>query len=97
MKHAIITVLAGLLASHATAALIAPDGRPYTHIVVAEDAPNTVKLAAADMQGLLRRMTGTELPVVHGTAERPVICIGMQPLLEAAGLKAEGLASEEWK
>ena len=78
------------------AGVIAPDGRPYAQIVVAANAPDSVKLAASEMQSLLKQMTGTELPIVNEATARPLICIGPQPLLEAAGLSAKGLPSEEW-
>ncbi len=95
MKRVVMSFVVGLCAS-AISAVIAPDGRPYTQIVVAENVPDSVKLAATEMQRYLKKMTGTELPIVHEATQRPVICIGEQPLLEAAGLNAKGLRSEGW-
>ena len=94
-------ILIGLLAVFllirtSDAAVIAPDGRPYQQIVVAEHAPDSVKLAAKEMQSLLKQMTETELPIVNETNERPVICIGEQPMLTSVGLMAKTLPSEGW-
>ena len=91
-----LTVMLILAVCHCTAAVLAPDGRPYQQIVVATKAPASVKLAAREMQSLLKQMTGTELPVVHEATAKPVICIGEQPMLAAAGINAKGLKSETW-
>ena len=92
----VLTVMLILAVCHCTAAVLAPDGRPYQQIVVATKAPASVKLAAREMQSLLKQMTGTELPVVHEATAKPVICIGEQSMLTAAGINAKGLKSETW-
>ena len=99
MKHIILIcllLLAFFVVCPSYAAVLAPDGRPYQQIVVAARAPSSVKLAAREMQDILKQMTGTELPIVNNANVKPVICIGEQPMLEAAGLSAKGLPSETW-
>ncbi|MBP5640984.1 MAG: DUF4838 domain-containing protein [Victivallales bacterium] len=78
------------------AGIISPDGRPYAQIVVAANAPDSVKFAALEMQSFLKQMTGRELPLVNDATATPVICIGEQPMLAAAGLTSKGLPSEGW-
>ena len=78
-----------------TAALLDPQGSPYREIVVAENAPATVKLAATQLQEFIRRRCGTELPLVaESSGEGPAILVGDSPALTRQGLSATEFAPE---
>jgi len=99
MKRAIYKVLAGvslLAAGMLSSAVIAPDGRQYSSIVVEKDAPNSVQLAATELRDFLKQITGDELPVVNEAGEMPVIYVGNQPALAAQGMTPDTLKTEGW-
>ena len=76
------------------AALLAPAGKPYKAIVIAPDAPDTVKLAAEEFRRFTRRICGADLKIVSQASEKPVVYIGCSPALEAEGLNFGGLPDE---
>ncbi len=92
----IVTVTLLIILCRARAAIIAPDGRPYNQILLQENAPGSVELAAKELQSFLKQMTGTELPIVHQPTAFPLICLGSHPLLESVALSHKKLPSEGW-
>ncbi|MBQ7651043.1 MAG: hypothetical protein IJS15_08790, partial [Victivallales bacterium] len=88
-------LLATAIAAVATqAALLDPQGRPYKEIVVAEDAPSTVKIAANDLRDFLARRCGAELRQVSTPSTVPFILVGNSPELAKQGLSADSFPTE---
>lgn len=81
------------LARPAVSLTLIDDGVPQCALVVAPDAPDGVRVAARELQRVLRRMSGAEVPIVapgeEGTAAR--ILIGDAPLPEGPALDLKGL------
>ena len=76
------------------------DGRPYTEIVVAPDAPDMTKLAAREFQHFIQAVTGRALPLaVDGVGARktPAVYIGESAALRQLGIDARGLAPEGYR
>ncbi len=62
-------------------------------IIVAEDAPRTVKLAAEELQEYIGRISGATLPIVHSpsSSDRVRIYVGPSAYTAELGLSNEGL------
>jgi len=87
-------VTAALLATmSAFAQPLAENGRSAWVIYRAPEAVGSVKLAAEEIQRVLRVSTGAELPIVDEPAS-PMICLGDNDASRAAGLSAEGLVDD---
>ena len=56
------TTMTMLMAAAVQAGFQGPDGQAYTHIVIEKDAPDSVKLAASEMQQFIGRLCGVQLP-----------------------------------
>lgn len=83
-----------LLASALPAAepFIVENGAPRAEIVIAEKPERSVRLAAADLQEYVRKMTRAHLPIVtepSGTAVK--LFVGRSPYTDKLGITAEGL------
>lgn len=76
------------------AALLDSSGNAYREIVIAENAPDTVKLAAKEFQYFSRKLCNADLKIVTQSTGRPVIYIGNSPALEAEGLISRQLSEE---
>ena len=59
------TTMTMLMAAAVHAGFQGPDGQAYTHIVIEKDAPDSVKLAASEMQQFIGRLCGVQLPIRH--------------------------------
>jgi tetratricopeptide (TPR) repeat protein len=79
--------------SSAADALIVYDGQPRAEIVIAGDPPRTVRLAAAELQAYLEKISGARLPIVQDPGERtPVkIFVGQSPHTDRLQVSADGL------
>ena len=55
------TTVTMLMAAAVQAGFQGPDGQAYTHIVIEKDAPDSVKLAASEMQQFIGRLCGVQL------------------------------------
>ncbi|MBO4345167.1 MAG: hypothetical protein J5833_05400, partial [Victivallales bacterium] len=87
-------IAAAVAAVSVQGALLDPQGRPYKEIVVAEDAPSTVKIAAKDLRDFLARRCGAELKQVTSPTTVPYILVGNSPELAKQGLSAESFPTE---
>ena len=96
-----VLCLATLLAALALVAVgaaraetfIVQEGRPNAEIVVAENPPRMVKLAADELRTYVSRITGAELAIVTApTGGAPVkVYVGRSPHTDELGLTDEGL------
>ena len=59
------TTMTMLMAAAVQAGFQGPDGQAYTHIVIEKDAPDSVTLAASEMQQFIGRLCGVQLPIRH--------------------------------
>ncbi len=76
------------------------DGAPYTEIVIATDAPDTVKLAAKEFSEFVRESCGTELKICSdgvGTPGSVRVLIGKSPALAKLGLSAASMKSDGFR
>ena len=88
VKRAILSA-ALISAGVSFAAITGPDGRDYEQIVVASDAPNSVKLAASELKRFLGGIGVADLPVVHVADNgKAAVFIGGDP--ETAKLPSDG-------
>ena len=89
----VASLLAGCCSSlWATSLEITPDG---AEIVVAADASATARFAATELNGLLARALGRELPVVAAPSQGKVsIVLGDCALSREAGIDVRGLARD---
>lgn len=87
------TIISFCAPSAWSAVHIVEEGKPRAQIVIAENPPRTVKLAATELQTYLRKITGAELPIV--TQERPEwpvrIYVGQSPSTDKLGIKTGDL------
>ena len=89
MRRGFLLLLSGVLTLSTSAALVGPDGRAYAKIVIATNAPDSVRLAARELGTFLSRRCSVDLPIVHSAAaDEPVVQLGGVP--EAAGLPSDG-------
>lgn len=76
------------------------DGAPYREIVIAADAPATVKLAAEELRKYVKAVCGAELPIINngvGTGDAPRIYVGNSPGLQKNGITLDGLKPEGFR
>ncbi|MCD6360375.1 MAG: DUF4838 domain-containing protein [Armatimonadetes bacterium] len=94
MRFAAACFAAALLTATCSADFdLVRDGAPVAQIVVPEDAPEFVTLAAGELNLYLRKMSGAELPVVAEAAgEAPVVYLGAPDDDWAAQAKPASLA-----
>lgn len=88
-----LVVAAALSALSAAAGPLVENGHSAWVIYRAPDAVPSVKLAAEEIQRVLRLSTGAELPIVDAPAS-PIICLGDNAASRAAGLSSEGLVAD---
>ena len=94
-KTFLLALCGALLA--VSAAVVAPDGRAYRQIVLADGQPDSVQLAARELQAFLAQITGdAPLPIVTEATEAPIIYVGAHETLKAQGLDGDKLPSEGW-
>lgn len=97
MKNTLIAaVLSAIAIVNSYASVLAPDGRPYKQIVLAEGQATSVQLAAREMQSFLKQICGDELPIVQKASEFPAILIGACEEAKAHGLDGNKLPAEGW-
>lgn len=76
------------------------DGAAYREIIIATDAPATVKLAAAELRKYVKAVCGAELPILNngvGTGASPRIYVGASPGLQKTGITLDGLKPEGFR
>ncbi len=96
--HLMVVCAAALIAVDAGAQTppLAQGGRSAWVIYREVDAPESVLLAATELQRVLRLSTGTELPIVDAPAS-PMICLGDNAAARDASVSAEGLPRDGFR
>jgi hypothetical protein len=81
------------------AAHIVQDGKPCADIVIAEQPPRTVKLAAGELQGLIERISGARLPIATAPGgEFPAhIYLGRSAHTDRLKVTDEGLTGDGFR
>lgn len=92
-RQSILAALVVLAAGAVSGLDLVKDGRSAFVIHVEEDAPASVREAAADLQAYCQQVTGANLAIVHAAA-KPMISLGATRAAAAAGVTAVGL---EWE
>ena len=85
------TTMTMLMAAAVQAGFQGPDGQAYTHIVIEKDAPDSVKLAASEMQQFIGRLCGVQLPI------RNEATVGEGAIHLGHGLETESLPSDGFR
>jgi len=87
-----IAFISGGLApvAHAQSFLV-ENGQPRAEIVIAQECPRSTRLAAADLQAYVEKISGARLPIVHGPGEGISIYVGESEPARELGITAEGL------
>lgn len=68
------------------------EGQPTAEIIIAQDPPRTVRLAAWELQNHLREISGATLPIVHEPSESTVhIYIGQSTHTDRLGITNDDL------
>jgi len=90
-----LTLAAALFAAHAARAdtFIVQEGKPRAEIIVAEEPPRTVQLAARELQRYVEKISGAKLPIATAPRENvPVeIYVGKSRWTDELGVSADGL------
>jgi|GEM_PF-6982508 len=83
-------------AAHAGASLeLVKDGVSQYEIVVQDTDLESVKLAASELQRVVRIATGAELPIRTTPGDKPYrLVVGDHPLAQQAGVNAQGLVHD---
>jgi hypothetical protein len=95
-KLAALLTLAFLLPAAASPVELVRDGRSEHVIWCEPDAPASVKLAAREIQRLVKASTGVELPLAQAPAAK-MICLGDNPASRKAGVLADGLPADGFR
>ena len=98
LKQILMVPLAGFaslftLPAEANAAAIVKDGEVRAEIVISDTAPRSTRLAAAELQTYLEKISGAQLPIGNEPSADPSIKIyvGESCHLEKLGVTAAGL------
>jgi hypothetical protein len=89
-----VTLLLVVLAARcADAGYLVKDGQPQADIIIAEKPPRAVKLAAAELQTYIEKITGAKIPVltVPGTNVSAHIYVGRSEHTDKLNISDEGL------
>lgn len=71
---------------------IVQNGKPQAEIVVSDNPARMTKLAVREMQEYIKKISGTELPVVTAPGGAPVrIYVGKSKYTDDLGLDVDGL------
>lgn len=82
---------AGLSAVQA-APMIVEDGQPRAEIVIAEKPERAVRLAAAELQDCVKKMSGAHLPIVtEPSGKAAKLFVGRSPHTDQLGITVDGL------
>lgn len=78
---------------------IVEDGQPKAQIVIADKPPRTVKLAAAELRDLIKKISGAELPIVTKTSDaHPVkLYVGKSEYTDKLDIKSEGFKDDSYR
>ena len=75
------------------------DGIPLAEVVIAEDPPRTVRLAARQLQTYVEKISGARLPTATApSGDVPVrVYVGRSPHTDMLGISAEGLSDGAYR
>lgn len=76
--------------------VVVEKGKPMCAIFMEPGAPKSVRLAADEIQRVIRLATGSSLPVIT-EARPPMICLGDCAAARAAGVAVEAMADESFQ
>jgi len=97
IKACLVLVAAGFFVATCVAPVqaepwIVEKGQPRAEIVIAEHPVRTVRLAAADLQEYVQKMSGARLPIVTQPSGNAIkLYVGRSPDTDRLGITAEGL------
>ena len=98
LMHVVIALgfslaLAGCLRLHSNGAYLIAHGQPRAKIVISENPPRAVKLAALELQTYLKKISGAKLPIViaPGTNVTVHIYVGKSKYTNELKITDEGL------
>ncbi len=77
--------------------VLAKDGRPAASIVVAPDAPDSVRYAAGELQEYVARVSGARLPIVSSPGAGAAICVGESAFTRRMGIDTRGLGKDGFR
>ena len=82
-----------MVQANANDTFIVKDGQPRAEIIIAKEPPRTTRLAAAELQTYVEKISGARLPIAtEPSADIPVqIYIGCSSHTEKLGITGEGL------
>src|SRR5258708_2165772 len=101
MKSVCLTLAALLLtplvALHADSFLV-KDGQPRAQIIIAENPPHTVRLAAQDLQTYVEKISGAHLPIVTKPSEQATkVFIGRSQYTDRLKITPDGLKAGAYR
>lgn len=92
MKSHLLTILFLLLPAISLAEpFLVKNAQPQGQIVIAEDAMRTIRLAAAELQETIEKISGARLPIATVPGEGVAIYVGESGFTRQLGVTAEGL------
>jgi hypothetical protein len=84
--------IAACIGSVQASPLIVEEGQPRAEIIIAEQPVRSVRLAAADLQEYVQKISGARLPIVTEPSGKAVkLFVGRSPYTDKLGITAEGL------
>ncbi len=86
-------------AAHAAAPFLVENGESRAEIIIAESPARSTRLAAADLQTYLAKISGAKLPIkTKPSADVPVqIYVGESPHAAKLGLTSDGLENGAYR
>lgn len=82
---------AGLASLAHAQSFIVENGQSRAEIVIAQDCPRSTRLAAADLQAYVEKISGAKLPISHQPGDGVSIYVGQSEPAKKLGITAEGL------
>jgi hypothetical protein len=102
LKRALLVLLlGGIFTAQAWAVTLVQDGKPNGVIVTSADAPDSVRLAASELQHYIEKVSGARLPIQNEplAAHEPGVnvFIGESAFTRALGLRLDGLPGDGFR
>jgi len=94
-----LTLLYVLIATAcAESIVLVREGKSEARIVVAKDAPSTVKYASRELQHYINKMSGAQLPITNEPAEKTLnIHVGRSAYTEKMGVSVKGIGPDGFR
>jgi hypothetical protein len=87
-----------ILSTSLWAAVIVDQGKPQTVIIISQNAPDTVKYAADELQSYIKQVSGVSLAITHEKSEKLFnIFVGENEFTKKLGLSTADLKSDGFK